>query len=120
MQLLAHLLTGLVAVIHIYILWLEMFAWTTQGRKVFKTLPQDLFEPTRVLAANQGLYNGFLAAGLTWTFFISDPEWQIRVRLFFLVCVAVAGLYGAYSADRKILMVQTVPAVLAIVCLLFS
>ncbi len=120
MQLLAHLLTGLVAVIHIYILWLEMFAWTTRGRKVFKTLPQDLFEPTRVLAANQGLYNGFLAAGLTWTFFISDPEWQIRVRLFFLVCVAVAGLYGAYSADRKILMVQTVPAVLAIVCLLFS
>ncbi len=115
MQLLAHLLTGLVAVIHIYILWLEMFAWTTRGRKVFKTLPQDLFEPTRVLAANQGLYNGFLAAGLTWTFFISDPEWQIRVRLFFLVCVAVAGLYGAYSADRKILMVQTVPAVLAIV-----
>lgn len=115
MQLLAHLLTGLVAVIHMYILWLEMFAWTTRGRKVFKTLPQDLFEPTRVLAANQGLYNGFLAAGLTWTFFISDPEWQIRVRLFFLVCVAVAGLYGAYSADRKILMVQTVPAVLAIV-----
>lgn len=120
MSLLAHLLTGLVAIIHIYILWLEMFAWTTRGRKVFKTLPQELFEPTRVLAANQGLYNGFLAAGLTWTFFISDAEWQTHVRLFFLGCVAVAGIYGAYSADKKILWVQTVPAALAIVCLLFS
>ena len=115
----AHLLTAFVALIHLYIVWLEMFAWTTRGRKVFRTFPKDLFEPTKALAANQGLYNGFLAAGLIWSYFISDPEWQVNVRLFFLICVAVAGLYGAWSADKKILFVQTVPALIAIlfVCL---
>jgi putative membrane protein len=115
----AHLLSALVALIHLYIVWLEMFAWTTRGRKVFRTFPQDLFEPTKALAANQGLYNGFLAAGLIWSFFISDAVWQVNVRLFFLICVAVAGLYGAWSADKKILFVQTVPALIAIlfVCL---
>lgn len=120
MHILSHLLTTLVAVIHLYILWLEMFGWTTRGRKVFRSLSQELFEPTKVLAANQGLYNGFLAAGLFWSFLIKDPIWQVNVRLFFLGCVAVAGLYGAYSADKKILMVQTLPAVLAIVSVLLQ
>lgn len=117
---LAHLLTALVALIHLYILWLEMFAWTTRGRKVFKNFPKELFEPTKTLAANQGLYNGFLAAGLIWSFFITDPIWQVNVRIFFLVCVAVAGVYGAYSADKKILIVQTLPAFLAIIAVLLS
>lgn len=119
MFMIAQLLTALVALLHLYIVWLEMFAWTTRGRKVFKTFPKDLFEPTKVLAANQGLYNGFLAAGLIWSFFISDPVWQVNIRLFFLICVAVAGLYGAWSADKKIFFVQSVPALLAIlfVCL---
>ena len=120
MQIVAHILTGVVALIHVYILWLEMFAWTTRGRKVFKTLPQDLFVPTKALAANQGLYNGFLAAGLLWSYFITDPLWQVNVRLFFLGCVAIAGLYGAYSADKKILMVQTVPAALAIMAVILQ
>jgi putative membrane protein len=120
MLVISALLTALVAVIHLYILWLEMFGWTTRGRKVFRSLPQELFEPTKVLAANQGLYNGFLAAGLLWSFFISDTMWQANVRLFFLGCVAVAGLYGAYSADKKILMVQTLPALLAIVSVLLQ
>ncbi len=96
-----------------------MFAWTTRGKKVFKTFPKDLFEPTKALAANQGLYNGFLAAGLIWSYFISNAEWQINIRLFFLGCVAVAGIYGALTADKKIIFVQTVPAVLAIVAVLF-
>ena len=114
MTLLSSILVALVALIHLYIFWLEMFAWTTRGRKVFKSFPKDLFEPTRVMAANQGLYNGFLAAGLLWSFFITNGEWQNNIRLFFLACVAIAGLYGAYSADQKILWVQTVPAALAI------
>jgi len=114
MQMIAHILTALVVLIHLYIVWLEMFAWTTRGRKVFKTFPKELFEPTKALAANQGLYNGFLAAGLIWSFLITDPAWQENVRLFFLGCVAVAGIYGAWSADKKILMVQTLPALLAI------
>lgn len=116
----ANILVALVAIIHLFIVWLEMFAWTTRGRKVFKSFPQDLFEPTKTLAANQGLYNGFLAAGLIWSFFITDPVWQINVRIFFLVCVAVAGVYGAYSADKKILFVQTLPASLAILTVILS
>ncbi len=120
MLFIAHIFVALVVIIHLYIFWLEMFAWTTRGRKVFNSLPQDLFEPTKVMAANQGLYNGFLAAGLIWSFFIADPLWQFNVRLFFLGCVAVAGLYGAYSVHKKILLVQTIPAAIAIAILILS
>ena len=101
------IIIGLVAVMHLYFLWLEMFAWTTRGRKVFKTFPPELFEPTKTLAANQGLYNGFLAAGLIWSFFIEDRIWSTNIALFFLGCVAVAGIYGALSAAKKIFFVQT-------------
>lgn len=113
MLFLSHVLTGIVILIHLYIVWLEMFAWTTRGRKVFKSMPKDLFEPTRVLAANQGLYNGFLAAGLIWSFLGSDPQWMAEVRLFFLGCIFIAGLYGAMTADKKIFLVQSMPAGLA-------
>lgn len=70
------------------------------------------------MAANQGLYNGFLATGLIWTFFISNAEWSMHIALFFLACVAVAGLYGAATADKKILFVQTVPASIGIILIL--
>jgi putative membrane protein len=115
MIIISDILTALVVVIHLYIVWLEMFAWTTRGRKVFKTFPKELFEPTKALAANQGLYNGFLAAGLIWSFLIADPAWHVNVRLFFLGCVAVAGIYGAWTADKKIFFVQAVPAILAMI-----
>ena len=120
MTLLANILTGLVILIHLYIVWLEMFVWTTRGPKVFKTIPKALFEPTKVLAGNQGLYNGFLAAGLIWSFMISDHMWQMNVRLFFLGCVFVAGLYGAMTADKKILFVQSAPALTAMLATYFS
>ncbi len=67
------------------------------------------------MAANQGLYNGFLAAGLIWSFFISDPEWQNNVALFFLTCVTIAGVYGTLTADKKIFFVQALPAILGII-----
>ena len=71
------ILIAIVAIEHLFILWMEMFAWETTGKKVFKgALPEELFKPTKGLAANQGLYNGFLSAGLIWSFFISDPIWQ--------------------------------------------
>ncbi|QKZ14321.1 DUF1304 domain-containing protein [Spirosoma sp. KUDC1026] len=111
---------GLIALLHLYILWLEMFAWTSRGPNVFKSLPVDLFPATKTLAANQGLYNGFLAAGLIWSLLISDPAWQRNVAYFFLGCVAVAGLYGAATAGRRILFVQTLPALLALVLLFLS
>jgi putative membrane protein len=116
MILASKIMTGLVALIHLYIMWLEMFAWETKGKEAFKgSLAPELFKPTKTLAANQGLYNGFLAAGLIWSFFISDALWQNYVALFFLGCVAVAGLYGALTASKKILFIQTIPAAIGMI-----
>lgn len=83
MEWIAKVLIALVAMLHLYFLWLEMFAWETRGKKVFKSLPEDIFTPTKVMAANQGLYNGFLSAGLIWSLLISDPEWWINIACFF-------------------------------------
>lgn len=113
-----NLLTALVALIHVYILVLEMFFWDTpRGHKAFGLKP-EFARATRVLAANQGLYNGFLAAGLFWGLWLGAAG--IAVKLFFLACVAVAGIYGAATSSRKILFVQTVPAVLAMAALLLG
>ena len=120
MQLIASILIGFVAIEHVYILWLEMFAWTTKGRKTFKSFPPDLFEKTKSLAANQGLYNGFLAAGLFWSLFIQDVAWRTNVACFFLGCVIVAGIFGALTAQKSIFFVQALPALLALTFLLLS
>lgn len=118
-HLIAQILIGVVAVEHLYILWMEMFAWETAGKKTFKgSLPEDLFQPTKGLAANQGLYNGFLAAGLIWSLFISDSMWQTNIASFFLICVLVAGIYGALTASRKIFFVQALPALIALIFVL--
>lgn len=114
MILVAKILTGLVALLHLYFLWLEMFAWTTKAKKVFRNFPEDLFEPTKDMAANQGLYNGFLAVGLIWSLLISDTKWSLYIALFFLSCVLVAGAYGAISVSKKIFVVQGLPALLGI------
>ena len=114
MHLLAKILISFVALEHLYILWLEMFAWTTRGRKTFRSFPPELFEPTKSLAANQGLYNGFLAAGLTWSLLIKDPVWQINVAYFFLSCVIVAGIFGALTAQKSIFYIQALPALIAL------
>jgi putative membrane protein len=118
MTLLTQIMIGFVAFIHLYILWLEMFAWTTRGRKVFKTIPADLFEKTKVMAANQGLYNGFLVAGLIWSLLITNVTWSKNVALFFLVCVLIAGVYGALTASKRIFFVQGIPAILGLLSLL--
>jgi len=120
-MLLAKIIIGLVALEHLGILYMEMFAWTTIGKKVFGgALPKNLFEPTKALAANQGLYNGFLSAGLIWSLLITDPQWAENVALFFLGCVAVAGIYGSITAKRTILYVQALPALLGIAILLLQ
>ncbi|MEJ5054368.1 DUF1304 domain-containing protein [Sphingobacterium sp. MYb382] len=120
MKTLALIFTAIVALEHIYILWMEMFAWETAGKKVFKSLPESLFTPTKGLAANQGLYNGFLAAGLIWSFFICDAYWAENIRIFFLSCVVVAGVYGALTATRKIFFVQALPAIIALLLTLLA
>jgi len=117
----ATVLTMLVLIEHVYIVWMEMFAWETAGRRSFgKALPAELFKPTKGLAANQGLYNGFLVAGLAWSFLINDQIWSDNVRLFFLGCVLVAGIFGGITASKKIFFVQGIPALLAILFVLFS
>ncbi len=118
---LANVLTALVLLEHVYIVWIEMFAWETAGKRSFgKALPAELFKPTKGLAANQGLYNGFLVAGLAWSFFITDPVWSENVRLFFLGCVLVAGIFGAITSSKKIFIVQGLPALLAILAVILS
>ncbi|MFT3740815.1 MAG: DUF1304 domain-containing protein [Breznakibacter sp.] len=117
----ACILTVLVAIEHLYILWMEMFAWETAGKRSFGgSLPDELFKPTKKMAANQGLYNGFLAAGLIWSFLITDVVWAGNIRLFFLGCVAFAGIYGALTASKKIFFVQALPALISIVFTLLS
>ena len=108
------ILIGIIALEHLYFLWLEMFTWTTKGPKIFKSLPKELFVPTRVLAANQGLYNGFLAAGLVWSLLISEHVWSMHVANFFCGCVAVAGIYGAATASKRIFVVQALPALITL------
>jgi putative membrane protein len=112
----AGILVGLVAALHLYFLVLEMFLWTTPtGRRTFG-LEAGFAEESKSLAANQGLYNGFLVAGLVWGL-VAD---RTDVKVFFLVCVVVAGLYGAATVSRRILIVQAVPAALALVAVLLS
>jgi putative membrane protein len=118
MEMILKILIGVVAAFHVYIMIFEMFLWETRGRKVFRRFPRELFSQTKELAANQGLYNGFLAAGLIWTFFIDDLAWRGHIALFFLSCVAVAGIFGALTADRKIFFVQALPAIVGIILLL--
>lgn len=111
------IVVGFVALQHLGFLWLEMFAWTTKAPKIFGNFPADLFPKTKAMAANQGLYNGFLAAGLLWSLFISNQEWSQHVAVFFLSCVAIAGLYGAYSVSSRILIVQGIPAIVGLALL---
>ncbi len=107
---------AVVALIHVYILVLEMFLWDKpSGRRAFG-LKEDFARSTKVLAANQGLYNGFLAAGLVWSLWLGVAG--IHVALFFLSCVLVAGIYGAVTASRKILYIQAIPAAIGIVALI--
>jgi len=114
MPLLSSVLVALVALLHVYFLVLEMFLWTTPyGRRVFGLTPEKA-ALTRSLAANQGLYNGFLAAGLGWGLLAGADGHTVKV--FFLSCVVIAGIFGAATASRKILWVQAVPGAVALGC----
>jgi putative membrane protein len=114
MHVLALALIALVALLHVGFLMLEMFLWRTRARRLFR-LSAEQAEATAQLAANQGLYNGFLAAGLVWAL-ASGPELPARAT-FFLACVVVAGAYGAATVKRSILFVQALPAALALAAL---
>ena len=119
MHIAAIIAVAVVALIHLYILVLEMFLWEKPaGRKAFGQ-SREQAAATKVLAANQGLYNGFLAAGLFWGLYLGDAA-GLGVKVFFLLCVLVAGLYGAATASRKILFIQSVPAAIGLALLLLA
>ena len=116
MELIAKVLVGVVAAVHVYILVLEMFLWRAARTRAAFGTTAEFADATAVLAANQGLYNGFLAAGLAWGLIVDDFAFQV----FFLGCVIVAGVYGAVTANRRILFVQAVPAAVALVFVLLA
>ena len=112
----ANIAIGVVALLHAYFLVLEMFLWDKPfGRRTFKTTP-EFAAASKSLAANQGLYNGFLAAGLVWGLALGAEG--VQVKTFFLACVIVAGVFGAATASRSILFVQAIPGILALALLL--
>ncbi len=118
MFIIASIAIGLLAILHVYILVIEMFLWDKpMGLRAFN-LTQEFATATKVLAANQGLYNGFLAAGLFWG--LSLGVAGSSVKIFFLLCILVAGLYGAATANRKILFIQTIPAAVCLGLLFLS
>ena len=113
----ANIVVALVAALHVYFLILEMFLWTKPlGLKTFRNSLEKATD-SAVLAANQGLYNGFLAAGLVWGLVQSKPGFAFQIKVFFLLCVIVAGVYGAVSVSRRILWVQAAPAAIALILL---
>ncbi len=118
MGLISQLLIGFVALLHFYILVLEMFLWTSpKGRKVFG-LTEEFAEQSKVLAANQGLYNGFLAAGLVWA--LLQGATGTATAIFFLSCVLVAGVYGGLTAKPKIIFIQALPAAVSLLAIWFG
>ena len=113
----ANALVAVVAALHLFFLVLEMFLWDQPlGLKVFRNSIEKATD-SKVLAANQGLYNGFLAAGLVWGLFHPNPAFAFQIKIFFLLCVIVAGAYGAATVSRRILYVQAAPAALALLLL---
>ncbi|KND42670.1 MULTISPECIES: DUF1304 domain-containing protein [Streptomyces] len=119
MEILANVLVALVALLHAYILVMEMFLWQKKPGMNFHGLDAEMAKRTAAMAANQGLYNGFLAAGLVWGLIAGDPT-GYRVQIFFLACVIVAGVYGAATANRRILVAQALPGALALAAVLVA
>jgi putative membrane protein len=120
METISKILVAVVALEHLYILYLEMFLWTTPtGLRSFG-MTQETANASKTLAANQGLYNGFLAAGLIWSILYPDPLIGRQISLFFLGCVIIAAIYGGITVSRGILLVQGLPALIALVAVLLS
>lgn len=111
---------ALIAALHLYIAWFEMFAWTSRGPLVFDTFPSELFPQTTQMAANQGVYNAFLAVGLIWALFIQDRDWQHRIAACFLGFVLVAGIAAAITVSVRPGLFQILPSSLALLLLAFQ
>ncbi|GKQ33786.1 DUF1304 domain-containing protein [Streptomyces sp. A012304] len=119
MEAVANVLVALVAALHVYILVMEMFLWQRKPGMSFHGFDREMARRTAAMAANQGLYNGFLAAGLVWGLVAADPT-GFRVQVFFLACVIVAGVYGAATANVRILVAQALPGAIALAAVLLA
>lgn len=120
MALISDLLVCLVALLQFYFMVVEMFLWKTPRVMRAFGLSREFAEQSETLAKNQGLYNGFLSAGLVWGLLVTDPAVGFEFRRYFLLCVLVAGIYGAITANKRIIFIQATPAFIALVCLLLS
>lgn len=118
MNIIPIILIALVALEHLYICFIEMFAWEKLGNKIVPAASKDFLKKTEGVMGNQGLYNAFLAAGLIWSLFITNATWSLNVGIFFLGCVIIAGIYGAFRSSKSILFKQALPAILALITLI--
>lgn len=117
MQLISMVFIGLIVLELLFIVWVEIFAWTSKGPKLFPHLSLDFIENTKGMAANQGIYNAFLAAGLIWSMLIKTAPWNIYIASFFLGCIIVAGVFGAVTSSKSIFYKQALPAIIVLVIL---
>lgn len=117
MSIASMIFVGFIAAEHLFITWVEIFAWTSRGPKMFPHLSVGFLNSTKQMAANQGIYNLFLAAGLIWSLIIQTAPWNIYVAVFFLTCVIIAGIFGAFTSNVSIFFKQALPAILAMVVL---
>lgn len=115
MAIISMIFVGLIALELLFISWVEIFVWTSKGPKMFPYLSVDFINTTKEMAANQGIYNVFLAAGLIWSLFIQTNPWNLYIAVFFLGCVIVAGAFGAFTSNKSIFYKQALPAIIAMV-----
>ena len=112
-----NILIILIAIECFYIQWIEMVSWSTKGASIFPEPEPGFFDKTKSMAANQGLYNGFLGAGLICSAIISDPIWKLRASAFFLICIIIAGIFGAISVTKSIFIKQSIPSLIVLLAL---
>ncbi len=117
MSIASMIFVGIIALEHLFIAWVEIFAWTSRGPKMFPHLSVSFINSTKEMAANQGIYNVFLTVGLIWSLFIKTAPWNIYIAAFFLGCVIVAGVFGALTSNKSILLKQALPAIVAMAVL---
>ena len=118
MNIVEKIMISIIALEHLFILYIEMFAWTKMGTKIVSKASQSFLNETKAMAENQGLYNGFLVAGLIWSLIIPNGIWAQYIALFFLGCVVVAGIFGAARASVSILWKQAIPGCIAMIVVL--
>lgn len=120
MQTVSLVLTGLVGLIHVYFMYLEMALWEKKRIREIFGLSAEFAKQTRMMAMNQGLYNGFLAAGLLWSLVAQDASFKLQLQIFFLGCVLIAGVVGAFTVTKRIFFIQGLPAAVALLTLAFN